>query len=215
MKNNELLLTIDGNQFSWEDQYISGSQIKSLANIPQEIEIYLSVSAPWKDEHITNESKVDLARPEIEHFYSKQKLELIIDGKKYSWKKQYITCTEIKELSDISSEFEIYLSIKGPWEDELILDDNSVDLARPGIECFYSKRKVESTLVSISINDIDRNILPGNYPVNEIKKIGEVNQAHELEQIIDGKLTPLKDNATVLIKGGEEFFSHVRDGVSS
>src|ERR1035437_7468063 len=151
MKNKELLLTIDGNQFKWEDQYITGSQIKSLANIPEEIEVYLSVTAPWKDEHITNESKVDLARPEIEHFYSKKKLELMIDGEKYSWKMQYITCAEIRELGHISSEYEIFLSIKGPWEDELIIEENQVDLARPGIECFYSKRKAESTLVTISI----------------------------------------------------------------
>jgi len=215
MKNNELLLTIDGNQFKWEDQFISGSQIKTLANIPQEIEIYLSVIAPWKDEHISNESLVDLARPEIEHFYSKKKLELIIDGKDYSWGKQYISCAEIRKLGLISAVFEIYLSVKGPWEDELIKDEDSVDLARPGIECFYSKRKTEDTLVTISINDIERKILPGNQTVSDIKKLGEVNQTKELVQKIDGKLIPLNDDAVVLVKGGEEFFSQVRDGLSS
>lgn len=215
MKNNSLLLTIDGNQFNWEDQYITGSQVKSLAKIPQEVDICLSVIAPWKDEHINNDSRVDLARPEIEHFYSKKKLELIIDGETYSWKMQYITCAQIRELGHIPLENEIFLSITGPWEDELIIEENSVDLARPGIESFYSKLKVVSTLVSIYINNIERKIEAGNCTVGEIKNVGGVDPAYELEQTIEGKLKPLKDNATVLIKGGEEFFSHVRDGKSS
>jgi len=215
MKYKQLLLTIDGNQFEWEDQYISGSQIKTLANIPQDIEIYLSVIKPWKDEHISNESLVDLARPEIEHFYSKKKLELIIDGKDYTWSKQFISSAEIRELGLISAEFDLYLSIEGPWEDELIKNDGSVDLARPGIEYFYSKRKTEDELVTISINDIERKILPGNHSVSDIKKLGDVIQTNELLQLIDGKLIPLKDDEVVLVKGGEEFFGQVRDGVSS
>jgi len=215
MKYKQLLLTIDGNQFEWEDQYISGSQIKTLANIPQDIEIYLSVIKPWKDEHISNESLVDLARPEIEHFYSKKKLELIIDGKDYTWSKQFISSAEIRELGLISAEFDLYLSIEGPWEDELIKNDGSVDLARPGIEYFYSKRKTEDELVTISINDIERKILPGNHSVSDIKKLGDVIQTKELLQLIDGKLIPLKEDEVVLVKGGEEFFGQVRDGVSS
>jgi ethanolamine utilization protein EutQ (cupin superfamily) len=42
-----------------------------------------------------------------------------------------------------------------------------------------------------------------------------VPQADELEQVIDGKLTPLPDGGAVTIKGGEVFMSHVRSGGSS
>jgi len=39
--------------------------------------------------------------------------------------------------------------------------------------------------------------------------------ADELEQLIEGKLTPLPDDGAITIKGGEVFMSHVRSGGSS
>ena len=134
-----LELIIDGKSYKWHEQYITGMQIKQLGNLPQDAEIFLSVKHPWKDEQISDNESVDLARPEIEHFYMKQNLQLIVDGKNYEWPKQYITGRQIKELAGLQSDCELFLSIAGPWEDEKIEDDTKVDLARPGIEHFYSK----------------------------------------------------------------------------
>lgn len=142
-------------------------------------------------------------------------LRLTIDGKHYDWHQQYITGAEIKQKADIPSDFQVYLTIKEPWKDELIADNDTVDLARPGIEHFYSKKKEDHAFVAIRVNDIERSILRGSQTVADIKKVGDVPSPHELEQLIHGKLTPLEDNASVVIKGGEEFFSHVRDGASS
>jgi hypothetical protein len=36
-----------------------------------------------------------------------------------------------------------------------------------------------------------------------------------LEQLIEGKLAPLDDNGSVVIKGGEIFIGHIKDGASS
>ena len=69
--------------------------------------------------------------------------------------------------------------------------------------------------VAIHINGKVIKITKGNHSVSEIKTIGEVPVLHELEEVIQGKLSPLADDAIVLIKGGEKFFSHVRDGSSS
>lgn len=142
-------------------------------------------------------------------------LTLIIDEHKYEWPNQYINGSEIRKLGKVPPKDEIYLAIKRPWEDELILDDTNIDLARPGIEHFFSKKSHEHRIVSIQINNIERKVKRGKHKVSELKTIGEVPAEHELEELIDGKLTPLDDNAVVLIKGGEEFFSHVRDGSSS
>ena len=138
-------------------------------------------------------------------------LELTVDGTKHLWHQQYITGSEIRNLGKIPPEFDIFMAIKKPWEDELIRDEEKVDLAREGMEHFYKKKR----LVTISIDRKKYEIDPGETSVTEIKTIGGVNPNYELEQVIDGKLTPLPDNGNVCIKGGEEFFSHAKDGSSS
>ena len=145
---------------------------------------------------------------------SKQKdksSKLKIDGENYVWPKQFITGLEVKTLANLDSEAEVFIKINGSFEDEAIGDDTIIDLNRPGLEHFYSVKKK----VSIFINNNEKLVKPGSYSVSQIKALDNVPTAHELEQLIGGKLTPLDDNATVVIKGSEQFFSHVRDGSSS
>jgi len=158
-------------------------------------------------------SQVNDKNQVLEH--DKHDLHLTINEKGYDWHQQYITGAEVRELGNIPYEEELFLAIKRPWEDELVKDDNKVDLARPGLEHFFSKKHNEEKLVSIHVNDIERKISRGKHAVSEIKNVGEVPASHELEEVIDGKLSPLDDTAIVLIKGSEQFFSHVRDGSSS
>lgn len=101
------------------------------------MDIYLHIQEPWKDELIRDTDKVDLARPSIEFFYQKKKLHFTIDGKQFESKDQYITGADIRRLGQIKPDYEIYLEIHGPWQDELIKDSDKVDLARPGVENFY------------------------------------------------------------------------------
>jgi hypothetical protein len=70
-------------------------------------------------------------------------------------------------------------------------------------------------IVTVTVNKIPREIHRGRQPVSEIKQVGEVPAADELEQLVNGKLEPLDDNAAVTIKGGEVFVSHPRDSSSS
>ena len=137
-----LLFTVDGKEYKWNDEYIFGHEIRTIAGAPAESpesKLFLAVARPWEDELIENTTRVNLARPEIEHFYLKNILLLIINSKEYTWDKEYITGAEIKQLAGIALGDELFLSIRKPWEDELILNETRVNLARPGIESFYSK----------------------------------------------------------------------------
>ncbi len=69
--------------------------------------------------------------------------------------------------------------------------------------------------VKITINDVEKEIHRGNRTVVEIKEVGSVPLNHMLEQVIDGILTPLDDNGSVVIKGDEIFVSHIKDGGSA
>jgi hypothetical protein len=77
---------------------------------------------------------------------SKLPLEFIIEGEKFETFDQYKTGAELKQLKGIPLDVELYLSIAKPYEDELIENDKSVNLARPDKEYFFVKKKLHFTI---------------------------------------------------------------------
>ncbi len=143
-----LKFVIEGKEHETHEQYLTGAQLKSLAGIPLDTELYLSVIRPYKDELIENEKAVNLARPETEYFFVRKKLHFFINGQPFTWYKQFIRGIQLRELGGISPEEVLFLDIKEGWQDDEILDDEIVDLARPGKERFFSKQRVvEYTLI--------------------------------------------------------------------
>ena len=69
--------------------------------------------------------------------------------------------------------------------------------------------------VSITIDNKTFTVHRGNITVTELKNIANGPAAYELEQIVDGTLTPLRDDGHVVLKGDERFVSHPRAGASS
>ncbi len=97
-----LKLTINGEQVEWRQQYISGADIRRLGNIPKKDEIFLAVKKPWKDESAPDDKQINLARPEIEHFYSKykhHKIMLIVNGRPKPWTEKTITFKQVVVLA--------------------------------------------------------------------------------------------------------------------
>lgn len=149
-KKTPLKFVIDNKTYETIDQYKTGAELKQLVEIPLDTELFLSISKPYHDELIENEQRVNLARPEAEYFFVKKKLQFFINDKQFTWYKQYIRGVQIRELGNIPAEDDIYLDIKEGWQDDQILDDEVVDLARPGKEKFFSKPK--ETEVTIIVN---------------------------------------------------------------
>ena len=71
------------------------------------------------------------------------------------------------------------------------------------------------SVVTITVDSIQKQIHRGRQTVAEIKSVGGVPAAYQLEQVADGQLNPLPDDGAVVIKGGEVFVSHPRSGGSS
>lgn len=95
-----LELTINGKKYEWNQQYIAGAEIRRLGNIPHDDEIFLAVKKPWEDEPIPDDKEVNLARPEIEHFYSKTKEVIImVNGTPHKWTKEKIGFKEVIVLA--------------------------------------------------------------------------------------------------------------------
>ncbi len=72
-----------------------------------------------------------------------------------------------------------------------------------------------NNFVEIKVNDDKYKIHRGKRTVAEIKVAGEVPLADILEQVIGGTLVPLDDDGYLIIKGGEEFKSHIPSAGSS
>lgn len=206
-----LSITFKNKKFSWPHQYATGVELKKLFNLKPEQELYLSLIDPWDDVLVTNDESINLARSGTEKFYIREPLEFRLEGKKHMWDKPFITGAELRKLGGIEEGDEIWLSITRPHDDELIIDAKRVDLTRAGLEHFY----VVKQEVVIRINNVEHKIKRGTYTVSQLKKIGNVKASDEMDALEGHKLTPLDDAATVIIKGGEQFISHVRDGSSS
>lgn len=145
-----LKFVIEGKEYETFDQYKTGADLKQLAGIPLDTELFLSISKPYHDELIENEKKVNLARPETEYFFVKKKLQFFINDKPFTWYKQYINGSQIRDLGNISSEDDIFLDINEDWEDDKILEDEVIDLARPGKEKFFSKPRPSGVTIIIN-----------------------------------------------------------------
>ncbi len=74
----------------------------------------------------------------------------------------------------------------------------------------------EHGLVTITVNNHEFRIRPGRHSVAEIKTVGHVPLADDLEQIVDGnQLKLLPDEGHVEIHGCERFVSHPKSASSS
>ena len=70
-------------------------------------------------------------------------------------------------------------------------------------------------LVTVTVDSQLKHVRPGRYLVSVFKKAVGVDPTYALEELINGKLVALADNAHIRIRGGESFVSHVRGGASS
>lgn len=68
-----------------------------------------------------------------------KKLKLSVDNQPFETEEQFLTGIQIKECAGVPAENELFLVVPG-FEDELIENDKRVNLARPGIERFVSRK---------------------------------------------------------------------------
>lgn len=92
----KLPLVVDGKAYEWPHQYITGEEIIRLAGIPPTSELFLKITPPWEDEIVHPETRVDLARPGIEHFYSRERqVSLIVNGREKPWRDREISFDQV------------------------------------------------------------------------------------------------------------------------
>ncbi|HEY4064667.1 MAG TPA: multiubiquitin domain-containing protein [Puia sp.] len=125
-------------KYQSDSQYITGEEIRALANLKGLEELFLSVEKPWNDQLIALVDKVDLGRG-IQRLYLRKKLTITINKVSFDWGQEYITLEQIRELGKIAPDQEIFLEIAKPGEDELVTSIKPINVALRGTEHFYDR----------------------------------------------------------------------------
>lgn len=92
-------LIIEGKEYPWDKQFVTGAEVRSLAGIAVDAEVYLSLEGLSDDELIQNDTKVDLNRTDKEHFYIKKALTLVVNGRPKPWTEKKISFEQVVILA--------------------------------------------------------------------------------------------------------------------
>lgn len=201
-----LKFVIEGKEYETFDQYKTGAELKQLAGIPLDTELFLSISKPYNDELIENDTRVNLARPETEYFFVKNKLHFTINGVQYTWYKQFIRGTQIRELGNITREDELYLDLPDGWKDDFIEDDEVVDLARPGVEHFVSRPKIYG--VEIIVNQSRKKYDKPKISFDEVVRLAMGSYDPNRGYTVKYSEGPKENPKGLMSKGTEVFVKH-------
>ncbi len=201
-----LIFVIEGKEYETCEQYKTGAELKQLAGIPLETELFLSISKPYNDELIENDTRVNLARPETEYFFVKKKLHFTINGVQYTWYKQFIRGIQIRELGNIPREEELYLDLPDGWKDDFIEDDEVVDLARPGVEHFVSRPEING--VEIIVNQLPKKYDKPKISFEEVVRLANGIYDPNRGYTVKYSAGPQENPNGLMSKGTEVFVKH-------
>lgn len=131
-------------------------------------------------------------------------LEYTVEGQTFRSTQQYITGQELKQNVGIPLDTELYLSIVKPWKDELIENNTHVDLARPGLEYFYVRKKLRLTIGGVAFTWYKQYINE-----TDIRTLGKIDSEDDLylkiAQPFEDELIELGTRVDLARPGREDF----------
>jgi hypothetical protein len=173
-------------------------EVKEVGSIPPTIPLFQLVEGHLKP--LPDDGSVELRGGEV--FVSLVRVQ--VDGAPVEVHYGHHTAPDLKKAVHLSQSDELDQLLHGTWV--RLIEGKPINVV--GGEVFRC-------LVKITINDESYPVTRGRHSVEELKKIGSVPLADELEQLIGGELVPRKDDGSVEISGCETFVSHARCGQSS
>jgi cell division protein ZapA (FtsZ GTPase activity inhibitor) len=134
-------------------------------------------------------------------------IDIVVNGKSYKAKRGTQPVASIKTIAGVPTGDVLQQDVNGTLT--TLADDGTVTIN--GGEVFMSL----PAEVHITVDGKQYKIKRGPELVSTIKKIANVPAAYQLDQDINGVLTPLDQNGSVTINGGEVFVGFPATGSSS
>jgi hypothetical protein len=197
-------VTIDGKIYEFPSGSYAVAEIKKKASIPAADRLDQDINAVLTP--LPQEGSVTIAGGEV--FVSlPAEIEVVVNGKSYKIGRGPQPVVLIKKIADVHAADVLQQDVGGTMT--TLSDDGTVTLN--GGEVFMSL----PAEVHITVDGKQYKIRRGTEQVSTIKKIANVPAAYQLDQDINGVLTPLDQNGTVTINGGEVFVGFPATGSSS
>lgn len=101
MKEKDFKFFVNKLKLTSASQFITGMQLKEMAGVPVSHELYLNVPGSV-DELILNDVRVNLGRPGVEHFYTKEPqsgITLMVNGDPHKYDGESISFLEVVKLA--------------------------------------------------------------------------------------------------------------------
>jgi hypothetical protein len=100
MKDLNLRFTVDEHMFVAPGQFLTGKQIKEMAKIPADVDLFLVVRG-YEDELIDDAKVVNMARPGVERFVARRRheQEIIINGRLVKFPSHTISYEEVVRIA--------------------------------------------------------------------------------------------------------------------
>lgn len=197
-------IVIDGQPYDINEGHLPVASLKKLASIPEVDQLGQDVngvvtSLDQTGAVVVHGGEIFLSFPAM--------VEIEVNGKTHEFRRGSHPITELKRRAGVPDGDQLEQDIKGTLTG---LDQHGT-VALGGGEVFFSFPAVVKIRIDGKAFEIGR----GNQPVAAIKKVGGVPAANQLDQDINGVLTPLDQNGSAVIKGGEVFVSYPATGSSS
>jgi hypothetical protein len=134
---------------------------------------------------------------------------LKVDGKNYEWHQQNIKGAEIRQIGHISTDYQIFLTIHSQ-EDQLIRDEDIVDLTKPGIEKFYSKKHEDQRGFKIIVNGREKHWGDKTISYEQVVKLAFENYVENADIVYTVDFTdgPHQNPSGSMVKGDIKFVTN-------
>ena len=146
-----------------------------------------------------------------------KKLFFSVDDRQLESAAQFLTGAQIKEMSGTPLDFDLFLVVPG-FEDELIQNDTNVNLARPGVERFVTRRHGSGITILVNGGPHSHSNPATSITYERVVKYAFPNAEFSANRgysvtYYDG---PAKNEEGILVKGASVFTkSHMRFDVTA
>ena len=97
---------VDGQHFESKNQFVSGLELRQLAGLTAETELYVDVPHGWQDHFVSCDDQVDLGNPGTEKFVTlRKKTVIFVNGTPYEYKKEKVTYEYDKKFIKKTSKY--------------------------------------------------------------------------------------------------------------
>lgn len=128
---------VDGQQFESVNQIITGLELRQLAGLTTDTELYIDVPHGWQDHFVSCDDQIDLGKPGIDKFITlREKIVIFVNGTPHDYKKEKVIYEKIVELAHVPAQSAAGYIVKysnGPRQ-------NPSGLMSPGTEVYVCNK---------------------------------------------------------------------------